>query len=269
VGKAKRFAPGGSAPEPIGVQPHLLRDDRVLWEWTTREKTAVGEVDRRWVATSAPRAGRIGRPIQVAKRVVVDESQIEPSPVTAAVLTNAQGGQVAYAGSPDNVEAERLYIWTRQPGRPFGSARSLPLGEDPVMGGAMNGAGDAVIVIRAGDAVQAMVGRGGRFGDLQRLGPAGDASNHGSHQAAVDGLGRAVVVWHGWEDGDRGIHAAAATRSGRFGPATVIAQSDRERYERPHVAVNARGQATVTWVPATYHERLDPRAFVVRGRLGG
>jgi hypothetical protein len=91
-------------------------------------------------------------------------------------------------------------------------------------------------------------------------------------EAAIDGAGRAAVVWQSRppeRTSNTAIYAAAANPSGQFGLPTNLSGPDRETFEFPSVAVNARGNVSITWKPRGYHSRTAPKAPLVRGKLTG
>lgn len=265
LGKARTFAPGKPSPEAAGVMPELIDEDRVLWSWDTR---GGGGVVHRWAATSAPRAGKIGRPLQVHVA-----SGSEPSLVWFRILTDARGGQLAFAGTPDHEPDQRLYIWTRRPGRPFGAPRVIPMPAVHEPTGAMNDAGDGVVAFRSGGDIYAIVRRRtGRFSKLRRVMAADGPRVADSMETAIDGAGRAVVVWQDRDFADgsaRHIYAAAASPSAQFGPPVALSSLDREIFEFPSVAANARGRVSATWKAREHSSQGKPKAYLVRGKLTG
>lgn len=265
LGKARRFTPRGPSPEAAGVMPALIGEDRVLWSWETRE---AGSVTRRWAATSAPRAGKIGRPLQV--HVATGG---EPSLPWPRIFTDARGGQLAFTDTPDHEPDQRLFIWTRRPGRPFGAPRSIPLPATHEATGAMNDAGDGVVAVRSGGDIYAIARRRtGRFSKLRRVTVADDPQVADAMETAIDGAGRAVVVWQSRnpvEGSATRIYAAAASPSAQFGPPVALSGSDRQIFEFPFVAANARGRVSLTWKSREYRSRFKPKAYLVRGKLTG
>jgi len=132
--------------------------------------------------------------------------------------------------------------------RPINLSAPLKLADAPVV--AMNLAGDTVVVWVDGEAdVHAAVRRAGRaFSAPMRVsrGAAGKTVDH--PVVAIDESGNAIAVWQLQEDaGPPNFVQAAVLRAGRFSrPRTLSAHAFG-----PAVAMNAAGDAIVTWARAT------------------
>lgn len=259
---ARTLAPSGQAPR--SVVPFFIRDDRVEWSWTTRVESTI----RRWAATSGPSAGRIGKPRQLAKHVQSGNSAA-PSPVYGGLLTTSRGGQLAQL-MLDGV----LHIWARRPGGVFGEAQTVaipPTGTSYGGATAMNASGDTVFVVEEDDEIYAVVrARTGTLSALQHLTPGDSPRVAADPQAAIDGAGRAVVVWRAQDASheqiaDSEIRVAVANRSGTFGPAGTVSSPGPFGDRGPYVATDSRGRAAIVWTRDRGEQRV---LHLVRGRLG-
>ena len=260
--KARTLTPQGQTPRE--VVPVFIRDDRVEWSWATRE----GSTSRQWAATSAPRAGKVGRPLEVAKHVEPGNDPT-PSPVYGSLLTTRAGRQLAELKLDGT-----LYIWSRRPGRVFGAAQTVaipPTGTLYDGSSAINASGDAVFAVEEDDEIYAVVRRrDGRLSPLHHLTPGDSPRVAADPETAIDGAGRAVVVWRAQDASheqiaDSEIRTAVADTKGRFGPATALSSPGPFSDRSPYVATDSRGRAAIVWT----RERGEQSVLqLVRGRLG-
>jgi hypothetical protein len=264
-GAARKLAPPG---DPFGIAPTFVKDDRVLWTWGTREGAGDDGVMRRWAATSAPRAGAIGKPRQTAATRVGDPA---PHPAHSHALTDAAGGQVAVS-----FQEPGLHFWARRPGRSFGDGRTVTIPDQPRpvdWKSATNAAGDvAAVVVSNGNVYAVVRRRGGTFGSLQHLNPGDVAPEARNPEVALDGEGRAVVVWDAYRPGTSGpsdIHVAVANSAGTFGRAAMISGPELHENRWPLVDANRRGRVAISWTRRIFSGSGigSSRVYVVRGSI--
>jgi hypothetical protein len=192
-----------------------------------------------------------------------------------AYVTDRRGGQIAGGFARGG-----FWLMSRRPGRAFGKPRiygaTAPFGN--IVEAAGNGRGDAAFAWETGhdDAIYALVRR--RSGKV--VGPVavsrGDDVKHvGRASVGIDGAGRAIVAYvaQGTEISQlvpNEIRVAVSGRRRGFGTPRSITEP-RTMNEYPEVAVNARGQAAVTFLrdyPAGDGINFVTHTLLVRDRLG-
>jgi hypothetical protein len=265
-----------SGEDTVAYLPTFAREDRVMWTWWTRRTVGRDPFRQRvrlWFATTARRAGALGRPLKLVDRTEGGSAQPK-LPSSAAILTAADRSQVA-GWKADN----QIHIRARKAGGRFGRTRSFdaPTGEDSgestQLLSAIDPGGDAVFAWSAGDDIYALVRRrDGSTVPPHQLNRAGEPYVAADPTVAIDGAGRAVVAWKA-QNAPREqlvaseIRVAVASRRGRFAPSRRISGTGLHANSFPTVAVNAGGQAAVAWT--RYDSNDKPTLVIVaRGRLG-
>lgn len=235
--------------------PAFIRDDRIVWSWLTLERVADDDIlERMWAATSEPRAGRVGRKLELASKV-----NVQPPPEDGPdsqrtlqgmdVVTDASGAQVAM-----RTDGGGLHVMTRKPGRPYGAPRTFGPSANATdwVSAAINRKGTMAIAWNAGDELYAMTRRGGTFSEPQLMSGEGHPRVADRPSAGVDASGRMALAWKSQSASAEQLAAseirvAEAGRSGGFGPEVILSPQERGAYDLPQLDVASNGRAAVTW----------------------